>query len=81
MSTCRVSFRARAQLTPGFSVADFISQIPRAAGEMVGWIKEGKLSTDAENVVPTPFDKLPVTWATLFSGTSKPGKLISAVQH
>ncbi|KLT44652.1 NAD(P)-binding protein [Cutaneotrichosporon oleaginosum] len=65
----------------GFSIADFLSQIGRATGEMAQWVEEGKLSPAAENVVPTPFDKIPVTWATLFSGTSKPGKLITAVQH
>lgn len=69
------------KLTAGFSIADFIPQIPKATGEMAKWISEGKLSAEAENVVPTPFDKIPETWNTLFSGTSKPGKLITAVQH
>lgn len=89
MWACRASFRDKRDtiispvtlLTAGFSIADFLSEIPRATAEMAKWIEEGKLSAEAENVVPTPFDKIPETWQTLFSGTTRPGKLITAVQH
>lgn len=45
-----------------------------------GWINEGKISAEAENVVPTPFEKIPETWAKLFSGT-KGGKLVTEIKR
>ena len=65
----------RASMT-GFVVFDYASRYKEAAGEMAGWIREGKLKS-REDVVPG-FETFPDTLLKLFRGENR-GKLVLEV--
>jgi hypothetical protein len=71
-----IMFRASMQ---GFLVFDYISKYPEAIGEIVGWMKEGKV-TSREEVIGGGIAAFNSTFLKLFSGENT-GKLVLGVDR
>jgi Putative NADP-dependent oxidoreductases len=69
----------------GFIVLDFAKQYKKAIGEILSWIKEGKIAVSKSSFTlidlsaPEKFVKIPETWGLLFSDSKGPGKLLTKI--
>jgi NADPH-dependent curcumin reductase CurA len=58
---------------------DHIPILPKAVGEMAGWLQDGTIvNTEGETVVETKFEDIPKTWEGLFHGQNT-GKLLTKI--
>lgn len=63
----------------GMLLLDHIPILPKAVGEMAGWLQDGTIvNTEGETVVETKFEDIPKTWEGLFHGQNT-GKLLTKI--
>ena len=63
----------------GFIVTDFFSRLGEAIQGLSGALKSGQLKLEgAETLIKSPFEGIPETWGTLFTGGNT-GKLVTQI--
>lgn len=66
----------------GFIVSDFWGEFGKAALDILGWAKDGKIKVDAQTVIDLSdggFTKIPESWGVLFSEKKSNGKLLTKI--